>query len=103
VFKFIFNKYPLPGSEAYTIQYASKRKPAGTFDKLCEWLEVCAEPDQLYSVTDLHQIMQELAGNGAEHYTQKRIQQFSLNDMKAIKSLLVAGMLPALSIWHSTL
>ena len=94
MFKFIFNKRPLPGSEAYTSQYASKRKPAATFDKLCEWLEVCA--DELYSVTDLHQVMQELAGHGAEHYTQKRMKQCcSLNDMKAIKSLLVAGMLPA--------
>ena len=67
-----------------TSQYASKRTPAGTFDKLCEWLEVCA--DQLYSVTDLHQIMQELAGHGAEHYTQNACSSCSLNDMKAIKS-----------------
>jgi len=64
----------LSGSEAYSSQYASKRKPDGTFDKLCEWLEVCAD----YSVTDLHQIMQELAGHGAEHYTQKRMQQLLL-------------------------
>ena len=43
------------------------------FELLCDWLEMTC--DQLYSILELHEIMQRMAGQSAEVYSVKRFQQ----------------------------